>query len=126
MKRGFTLIEVLVVIVIIAILAAIISPGIIRLLNKNRQEMYNNQIRTLEEAAKRWSVNNFDKLNEDLTSEHPYCLSLDDLALGGYISGSDLINPINNEDLEGAISITYDRIYSQYDFRFSTTCEGNH
>ena len=114
-KKGFTLIEILVVIVIIAVLATIISPVIIKLLNENRQKMYNNQIRTLEEAAKRWSVANYDKLKENET----YCLSLNSLALEGYISGSDLINPKTNEDLVGSISITYNSVYDQYDFKFS-------
>ena len=65
---------------IIAVLATIISPVIIKLLNENRQKMYNNQIRTLEEAAKRWSVANYDKLKENET----YCLSLNSLCFASF------------------------------------------
>lgn len=119
-KNGFTLIEVLVVIVIIAVLATIISPIVINLLTKNKQEMYNNQVRTLEEAAKRWSATNASKLNTDSVG---YCLSLSTLSDEGYISGDDLVNPVTNKSLIGSILITYNSVYQQYEFKFvETTC----
>ena len=117
-KNGFTLVEVLVVIVIIAVLSTIISPIVINLLSKNRQEMYENQVRTLEEASKRWSVDHAGELSSD---ESSYCLSLDELSNEGYISGSDLKNPVNDEDLVGSILITYNSVYQQYEFKFVET-----
>lgn len=128
-NKGFTLIEVLVVVIIIAVLALITSPIIIDLLKQNRQEMYENQVRSLEEAAKRWSVEHTAQIPDDIMNyedekdKKSYCLSLEELADKGYISGSDLINPVTEENLVGSILISYDKTYQQFTFKFvESTC----
>ena len=49
-KRAFTLIELLAVITIIAILMTIITPVLVKLLNENKQKLYEQQTDTLVAA----------------------------------------------------------------------------
>ncbi len=66
-KKGFTLTELLVVIVIIAVVAAIAVPSII-LINKNiNKRLYDNKVEMIEAAAKVYATDNPDIFGEQLT-----------------------------------------------------------
>ncbi len=69
MKKGFTLIELLAVLVVMALLIAIISPSVIDLLDKRKQDLLDIQISEIEQAARDWGAKNMWALptGKDLT-----------------------------------------------------------
>lgn len=54
-KNGFTLVEILGVITILSVLALIAIPTIDNIVTKNREKLYDSQIRTIEDGLKTWA-----------------------------------------------------------------------
>ena len=57
-KNGFTLIEVLAVIVIISLLMVLTIPNVFKVANNTKQQAYKTKIELLEAAAKQFGLNN--------------------------------------------------------------------
>jgi len=51
-NRGFTLIELIMVVAILALLVMIFTPNVMSLINKNNMNTYNDTIKSIENAAK--------------------------------------------------------------------------
>lgn len=112
-KRGFTLIELMAVIAVLGVIAAITIPKITRTLIESREKAYKNQINSLIDVAKRWGASNSDRLSEET------CLQFSTLFDEGYIKQKDIINPKTEETLEGCIKISCDKEYSQYKYEYT-------
>lgn len=112
-KRGFTLIELMAVITVLGVIAAITIPKITDTLKKSKEKAYKNQINSLVSIAKRWGASNPDKLSTETR------LQFSTLFDEGYIKQKDIVNPITNDKLKGCIKITYDEEYSQYKYEYT-------
>ena len=85
MKKGFTLVELMAVIVIIAVLALIITPNALNAISKYHNRLYDTQLDNIKSAAKHWAA---DKIDERLclicVPDHEYTITGKDCAnLGG-------------------------------------------
>ncbi len=69
-KRGFTLVELLVVMVIIGLLATLVAPGLIKQLGKSQQSAAKSQIAMLEQALDKFrlDVGRYPSAQEGLAS----------------------------------------------------------
>lgn len=110
MKRGFTLVEILVVIVIIGILSLITYPTIIKVVNDSKNSAYESQVKIVEKAAKEFAVSNplvvpTITKNGDSCSCEQACIAIDDLVDSGYLSGDEVKNP-KGGILNGGVEIT--------------------
>ena len=115
-NKGFTLIELLAVIVILSLLAIISFTVIFKLIDNSREDIYNSNIKTILNAAEKWSAQN-SKLIGKTT---PYCLDVDKLVSGGYIKADSLKDPRqkNAGDISGYVKISYDNAYKQYEYEY--------
>lgn len=105
-NRGFTLVELLGVIVILSIIAVITVPLVQRTILENTEEVYNDQVLSFERAARNYT--NSDVYN--MTRCEPSCsISLKELQEKGYLPSGDIINPKTDEkfDMENVVDITY-------------------
>jgi len=116
-KKGFTLVELLAVIIILGILLALTTPLINSVLNDARVNTYNKQIETLEDAAKRWGAENDNKL-PDIGSTSIITIDFDTLMNEGYLKKEKLIDARTNQELVGCIKVTYDSEYNQYEYQY--------
>lgn len=117
-KKGFTLVELLAVIVILAIIAAIAFPFIQDSIDDSKEKTYNEQVRTIEHAAKRWAADNSAELNKTTTYK-----SVDFLKQNGYLaSNKEIIDPRDNSQMKGCVKITYDEEYKQYKYEYGRVC----
>lgn len=94
MKRGFTLIELLAVITLIGLLSLIVVPIVDTIISDNNQELYDIQIKNIENAAKNWASNNPFSLPENINDT--ISLTVCDLQKAGFVE-TDIRNPRTNE-----------------------------
>lgn len=89
-KKGFTLAELLGVIVILSLIALVVLPAIDNSLKESKETMYQSQLNTIREAAKTWASDHVEELPS--TTNASITVTLADLKTGGYID-QDIKNP---------------------------------
>lgn len=114
MKRGFTLIELIGVIVILGIIISIVYPIINSSFNSTTVKISTQQISALEDAARIWGVKNLDQLSED----QPKYLTIDELKRSGIIENKSVLDTETMESITGCIKIEYDALSNQYSYKY--------
>lgn len=121
MKRGFTLIELIGVIVILGILALIIYPIINDTFIESSENISKNQKESLENVARMWGAQN----TESLSETKPYYLTIETLKRSGLLENKDIIDPDTNEEVKGCIKIEYKTnkfVYTYDIYKDVTSC----
>lgn len=95
MRKAFTLVELIAVIVIMCIILGIASPVLINKLKSNKQSALNGIYKAIETSAKSYAIDN--------ELSYPTTIQLSTLC-GEYFE-CPLIDPTNEEEIEGEISI---------------------
>ena len=115
-KKGFTLVELLGVIVILGIIATITVPLIQRTIIENTEEAYNDQVTSFERAAKNYVAS--DVYNMTNCQTKICTVSLKELQEKGYLQSGDIVNPITDEnfDMDNVVDITYDGDTFSYNY----------
>ncbi|MBR3198654.1 MAG: type II secretion system protein [Bacilli bacterium] len=124
MKKGFTLIEVLAVLIIIGIVSMIAVPTIGSTLKYSKEKAYDKQVSILENAARTYTA----KHNETLSIGY---VSVETLKKAGYLANKNIKNSnyrsgSTNEKEKcatldnGKIIITYTN--NKYKYKFSNDC----
>ena len=116
-KKGFTLVELLTVIVLLAIIAAITTPVIINVINDSRENAYEEQVRLITSAAERWGTENMTYLN----GKGSCYLSAEKLSEEGYLSAEKIINPKKPSENMGVVEITVNN--GKYEYVYKETSE---
>ncbi len=93
-KKGFTLVELLAVIVILALLALVANSSVTNVVRNSKSDLYNAQLELIESAAKTWGAENLDKLPEDGKCSY---ITLKNLKKYGLLEG-DVVNPKTNKN----------------------------
>lgn len=102
MKRGFTLVEVVATIVILAIIGAIALPIVDSTIKENKESLYKSQLKEIEDATEKWAYQNMDLLpniGEFKT------IKLEELKKAGLLP-LDIRDPRDNELLPNDMLIT--------------------
>lgn len=93
-KNGFTLVELLGVVVILAMLGVIIVPTINKVISDNKNELYEVQIRTIKSGASDFVSENIFSDELDIPNNSSIGIKLGKLKELGYID-KDITNPIS-------------------------------
>ena len=115
-SSAFTLAELLGVIVVLAVVALITFPIITSSIRNSQNEALEDTIKTIEEAAYRYSVEN------DLGySSQRRPLYLDEIKQKGFLK-KNLVNPITEEEITGCVWYSWNIAYNQYFFEYDSEC----
>lgn len=114
MKKGFTLVELLCVIVIIAIISLITFPKITRNINNAKEELYNTQIKNIEKAGEKWAIDNKDYLDKYHVNDTFITLNL--LKETKYLEKEAILSPKDKKVMDGCILISYSE--NKYDYKY--------
>ena len=118
-KKGFTLIELMAVIVILSVIALITTPIVINVISNVRNELSNEQKQIIENAARMWGVKNLsvdDNNNPIKNSEVINSITINNLKKDGFLEKKDIKN-INEDEMDNAgVCISYD---NQFIYEFT-------
>jgi len=115
MKKGFTLIELLGVIILLGLIGLIVIPSITKMIRNSRQDLYNNQVNMIEQTARKWGVQNSEKLSE---TEATF-ISVSELVNSGFIEQDEIKDPRDTKkNIEGCVSVTYNSQKHKYVYKY--------
>ena len=116
MKKGFTLVELLAVIVIIAAVALVVFPIVTGHINDSKEKLCLVQVKDIEDAAKKWATENNDKLDKYHIND--VYVSVDYLKYQKYLEKDVIIEPKTKEKMNGCVLIHYDINTKQYKYEY--------
>lgn len=129
-KNGFTLIETIMVIAILALLMLILVPNVISLINKNNIKSCQNLEASIKNAAKVYVTNNKYQLGFNCnTSEKTstVTISIQNLIDSGdlKLQNDNLVNPKNNSTIkqDKEITVKYDCNKKIFTYDFTLNCD---
>lgn len=77
-NKGFTLIELIIVIAILTMFSLFAAPNVIKMIDKNKADNHNSLINSIIESTKLYVTNNKDKFNyKDTSGNNSYCTITD-------------------------------------------------
>lgn len=126
-KKGFTLIETIMVIAILALLMLILVPNVIVLINKNNIKSCHNLEDSIINATKMYVANNKYELGFSCSGTNSTkVVSIQTLLDSGdlKLSTDKLTNPKDDSKIEGkSVEVTYDCDTKEFTYKFSLNCE---
>ena len=115
-KYGFTLVELLGVIIILGVIALITFPIINKSIKSSKEKALEQVINNIEDAAYEYSISN------DIGYDTYYkSLSLDTLTSAGILK-DNIINPVTDEQMQGCVLYKWVEEYKQYEFKYDEEC----
>jgi prepilin-type N-terminal cleavage/methylation domain-containing protein len=102
-KKGFTLVELLGVVAILAMLGLVIVPVISNVLSDNKEKLYDVQINNIKSGASSFVAENIFDIN--ISSGDSVGITLGDLKNLGYID-EDIKDPITRNNFSDDLAIT--------------------
>lgn len=115
-KKGFTLVELLCVIIIVAVVSGIVFPIVVGNINKSKEELLKVQIKDIEGAAKKWALDNLNELDKYHIND--IYISIEYLKDTNFLDKDILLNPQTKEEMTGCVLIRYDFDSKQYTYNY--------
>lgn len=128
-RKGFTLIETIMVIAILALLMLILVPNVILLINKNDTKSCQNLKDSIKNAAKIYVTDNKYTLGFNCPNNNSTRIELKTLVDSGYLklTNGKLNNPKDDSEIElsKSVEVTYncDTKEFTYKLNFTLNCE---
>ena len=129
-KKGFTLIETIMVIAILALLMLILVPNVISLINKNNIKSCHNLEDSIKNAAKVYVTNNKYQLGFSCNASETTSIvkiPIQDLIDSGdlKLQNDKLVNPKNNStiSLNEKVKVTYSCTTKIFTYDFTLNCD---
>jgi len=116
-KKGFTLVELLGIIVILAVIILLIVPIVDTNLQNNKEELYTTQIENISLALKNWGAENMFNLPND--EGGAITVTLGQLKQAGFID-EDVVNPITGECFPNDMLLTITKKGNNYEYEVLT------
>lgn len=135
-KKGFTLVEILVVIVLLGIIAIIVTPAVINGGDSAKKELLKHKIESIESSAVLYGQGNKDKFNTACNGNNEPCKDIsncycydDDITVGDLIDKNilnpdqdkekDIINPLTKESLRDEKIVIYSKYGKIYAYLYN-------
>lgn len=121
-KKGFTLVELIMVIVVIGIIAMIAIQSVTKRIADSKERAYNIQVNNIENAAKKYML---ESEKEDEYHLNTLCISISMLQDKGYLEKGNIKNPKTDENFnvtENFVKIKYNFDRKQYEYNFTNDC----
>lgn len=115
MKKGFTLVELLAVFIVLGIIAMITMPIVGNVIQTSKEKTYTKQLEIVKETARTYMTSHSAELPS--TSGESKCVSIETLKKEGLLKNEDIKDPKeNNKYFNGGILVTYDGVKYTYEY----------
>lgn len=111
-KRGFTLVELLAVIVVLGIIITIFVPSIINLINENSTKIYANKENILAKAAEDYVISNKSFVLPDGTNPEKY------ISMNTLISSNMMSSVLDNKTTSECVGFVKITVNSTYGYNY--------
>lgn len=122
MKKGFTLIELVAVVIVLGVIGIIVFPVVNSTIKNGKQKSYDAQVELIIEASKKWGVKNAELLPDGDNETKVYVNTMIQDGLLKNVSKEGLINPIDDTVMDGCVVIKYSSEYNQYTYEYNEDC----
>lgn len=116
-EKGFTLIELIAVLVILTIIMSIAIPSISASIERSKDKQKNSKISIIESAAELYATDR----RGQITSSSCY-IKLDQIKQAGLLDDDEIVNPVTNENFTGCV--LYNKSAGTYQYQDS--CGSNY
>lgn len=106
-KKGFTLVELLGVIVILGVLILVVAVSVKSVLKSSKGSLSDVQIKSIEEAAKMYYLKNGIDDTDYEQDEFKKCINITELISEGYLDAEVIKNPKDNNEMLGSVNVIY-------------------
>lgn len=110
-KKGFTLVEILGVIILLGIIALIIVPAVDTTIKQAKQKAYDKQVASLLNSLKNWNSDNKSLFKDNQT----VTLTLQDLKEEGYVD-FDIRNPKTSKCISNNLEFQVEKVNKKYNY----------
>ena len=118
MKKGFTLVELLVTITILGIIALLLVPTVTGVISNFRNDSSENQKKSIVAAAKLWGSDH--RLELPTTEGETMCVSVAELK-NGYLE-DDIVDPDTKEAISDHVGVEIKRVGKSYEYTYTDSC----
>lgn len=120
MKKGFTLAELIGVLVVLALIGMIAIPAVTKTIKKNKSSICMIQFNNILEEAKGWASNNIDRLPSN--NGENIQVTFNDLEKYGY-SEDNLIDPITKEKFSDNWYVKIEKMNNKLEYKIYNNTE---
>lgn len=113
MKKGFTLAELIGVLVVLALIGMIAVPAVAQAIKENKRKICSIQFSNITEAAQSWAANNIGKLPAD---DEKVELTFDELMSYGYLE-DNLTDPKTSEAFSSDWKVVITKVSNRFDYK---------
>ena len=113
MRKGFTLMELLGVIIVLGLLATIVTPIVITSINNNRERLYETQLKQIIKGAEDYYANNLSELPQ--TNGETKEITIQKLQASGMLKDG-IKNPNTNQLFPLSTSVKITKMGENYDY----------
>lgn len=114
-KNGFTLIEVITIIVILSIIMITTFPAVSGAINRSKERAYESQVKLIEDAASGYVSEHVNDLFT--TGSDVVYISLADLKANKVVQNKKVIDPKTGNAMNGCVKVSKDT-YGQYKVKY--------
>ncbi len=118
-SKGFTLVELLAVIVILGLVAVIAVPNVASILNNSKNSLNNNQKEIIESAARQWGIEHVALEGNNPSKSYVDIKTLQD---DGFLEDKSIKNLIDNEDVSLSTKICITYANNQFVYTYKGDC----
>ncbi len=119
MKKGFTLVELLGVIVILGIVGVIVTPLIMNAINESRQTASDSQKIAIERAAKNYVNANMYTIDDKCKTAEGCKVSIATLKKEGFLEDKVIKDAITEEVITDSDTVTISKNGNRYKYTFN-------
>lgn len=119
MKKGFTLIELIGVILIITLIFALAYPSFVKVISTNNERALQSQINEIIKSGKLWAS---EYMNSVLVETNPQYVKVSELYNLGLLDKNNIINPVTKESMnDNCVKVSVND-YNSYNYEFIENC----